>query len=441
MDKHNIYIYIYCSSLHWQQPKPSWGPLIPFLQISSNTTPSQGPLSFSMAATRCKSNGRLLQATQALWPSWATKFSLQSRGSQLVAIGQHAVSLSSSSGLSKMVKKWHQKHTPKKLSFSLCLFWRIIFQGSCEFWTCLLSGTSPQAKEVESTGLYFSKEQVDTGMLSGGELLVRALRNWLGHLLSQHSSSTQKHAKRSRWSLIAGTIAVGSFCRLVDEESRLRHAGYIFHASRRYAKRWYPFLWLTHRPSELQSVPTLHGLLLKDDLWLQVLQALCDILNIGEWMSFVTNQIGFYNLPLQMHSVMFWGVISGLRQLIVGLLIHAQCILIQLRRSKAPERAYVSEANVLATTRLIFLENHTKGLTLEVLVWSISSVVAKIKQPFCECAFSRVANAASENDRKRILSGDRDWILMETSENLFGICQKFIPMHQVSYSGTGDLGL
>lgn len=42
---------------------------------------------------------------------------------------------------------------------------------------CLLSGTSPQAKEVESTGLYFSKEQVDIGMLKGGELLVRALRN------------------------------------------------------------------------------------------------------------------------------------------------------------------------------------------------------------------------------------------------------------------------
>jgi hypothetical protein len=68
---------------------------------------------------------------------------------------------------------------------------------------------------------------------------------------------------------------------------------------------------ISSKPFELPSVPILHGLLLKGDLWLQVLQASCDILNIGGWMSFVVNQIGSYNLPLQMHSAMFWGWSRG----------------------------------------------------------------------------------------------------------------------------------
>ena len=121
---------------------------------------------------------------------------------------------------------------------------------------------------------------------------------------------------------------------------------------------------------------------------------------------------------------------SGLFQLIFGFSIHAQCNLVQLKRSKAPERAYVSDARVLETTRLIFFENQMRGLTADILVWSMASVVAKMRHPFCEWAFSLVAKAASENDKKRIWSNGKDWTLMLTSENRFASASRRLPCNK-----------
>ena len=93
-------------------------------------------------------------------------------------------------------------------------------------------------------------------------------------------------------------------------------------------------------------------------------------------------------------------MVSGLCHLIDGSITHAQWSLVQLKRSKAPDNAYVSEARVLATTLAIFFEYHDKGLTLVDWTSLICFVVARIIHPFWELAFSCVANAASENDMK-----------------------------------------
>ena len=88
---------------------------------------------------------------------------------------------------------------------------------------------------------------------------------------------------------------------------------------------------------------------------------------------------------------------------------------VQLRRSRAPDSANVSDANVLDTILLIFSKNQRSGLTLEDWVLSILSVVAKIRHPFCEWALSLVANAASRNDKKRICSSGNAWMRIAVS--------------------------
>lgn len=79
--------------------------------------------------------------------------------------------------------------------------------------------------------------------------------------------------------------------------------------------------------------------------------------------------------------------------------------LIQLSWSNAPERAYVSKASVLDTTRLILRELQINGLTCDPLPSSTDWAVARMKVPLCECALSLVAKAASENDRNLTSSG------------------------------------
>jgi hypothetical protein len=78
----------------------------------------------------------------------------------------------------------------------------------------------------------------------------------------------------------------------------------------------------------------------------------------------------------------FLRVVSGVFHGMKGSRIQAQWIRVQLNRSRAPERANVSDAKVLETTRLIFLENHSNGLTGADRASLTSSVVAMIKQPF-----------------------------------------------------------
>ena len=88
--------------------------------------------------------------------------------------------------------------------------------------------------------------------------------------------------------------------------------------------------------------------------------------------------------------------ISGLFQGVRGHFIHSHASLIQSSKSTAVDSANVSAARVLATTRSIFFENHTRGLALATFWLKTSSWVASIKPPFWLCFFSRVANDASE---------------------------------------------
>ena len=69
---------------------------------------------------------------------------------------------------------------------------------------------------------------------------------------------------------------------------------------------------------------------------------------------------------------------------------------------------------MLDTTRLIFRELQISGLTLDPFSFSTVWVVARMKVPLCECARSRVAKAASENDRNLTSSDCSGWIRMWT---------------------------
>ena len=55
--------------------------------------------------------------------------------------------------------------------------------------------------------------------------------------------------------------------------------------------------------------------------------------------------------------------------------------------------------------------SHTSGLIFELFASSTVWAVAKMKIPRCECALSRVANAASETDRNLKSAGGSAWIL------------------------------
>ena len=89
---------------------------------------------------------------------------------------------------------------------------------------------------------------------------------------------------------------------------------------------------------------------------------------------------------------------SGFFQSSDGSHSHIQWRRSQLRRSIAPLSAYVSEAKVLATTLAIFREYHIRGLTSLACHSPICLDAAKIRQPFWDWDFDRVAKEASEND-------------------------------------------
>lgn len=73
---------------------------------------------------------------------------------------------------------------------------------------------------------------------------------------------------------------------------------------------------------------------------------------------------------------------SGSFHFVLGDLIHSHAKRNQLRRSTAEDRAKVSAAKVLATTRSIFREYHTKGLARALFCWHTSSCTANTIPPF-----------------------------------------------------------
>ena len=89
---------------------------------------------------------------------------------------------------------------------------------------------------------------------------------------------------------------------------------------------------------------------------------------------------------------------SGTCHLIFGSHNHAHTMRTHSTKSTAFESAYVSAARVLPTTRLTFLEYHSKGFPVVSFLSDIPLLVATIRQPFWDCCFSRDANDASEKD-------------------------------------------
>ena len=79
---------------------------------------------------------------------------------------------------------------------------------------------------------------------------------------------------------------------------------------------------------------------------------------------------------------------SGFCHGMLGFRSHSQASRNQWVKSTADDRANVSAANVLATTRSIFFEYHTSGLAMALFWWKISSWTAKNKPPFWLCCLA-----------------------------------------------------
>lgn len=93
---------------------------------------------------------------------------------------------------------------------------------------------------------------------------------------------------------------------------------------------------------------------------------------------------------------LFFHTFSGSFQGTMGFSNHSQLSLIQSKRSIAWDKANVSAARVLATTRDIFLEYHTMGLAPAGCWFITCRCAARIIPPFWLCCFSLDAKDASE---------------------------------------------
>ena len=122
----------------------------------------------------------------------------------------------------------------------------------------------------------------------------------------------------------------------------------------------------------------------------------------------------------------------GLRHSVFGFNIHAQHSFTQDNWSSTVWRETVSAARVLVTTRCIFLQPQTNGLTGQVTFLLMSAWVLIIIQPVWELGLFAEANDASENAKNLSDSKGIGWILISTSWCFFAKCRVWLPIIRVS---------
>ena len=111
---------------------------------------------------------------------------------------------------------------------------------------------------------------------------------------------------------------------------------------------------------------------------------------------------------------------------------HAQKNLIQDTMSTAPANDIASADKVLTTTFWIFLECHTIGFTMLLLLSPISLWQDMIIIPWWESGTFSDANDASENATNRKCSNGMGCIFTVTSANIFASCKVLLASSNVA---------